>query len=143
MKHKKILRTLINNFIIYDINSIKDRIKNFDFVSFDIFDTLIKRDVVNIDDVFSIIEKKYNNLYINDLIYDFKNKRINSEKKALKNNPDLEEITINDIYNSMSDFNEEKKSKIKKIECEVEIELSTQHKPMYELYQWCIQNGKK
>lgn len=143
MSYKKLLKKFINNSLKFDIESIKKRLTNYEYISFDIFDTLIKRDVVNIEDVFSIVEQKYNRLYKPDSITGFKQLRKESEKKARLNNQELDEVTLAQIYELMEDFGENKKEKLKQLECITELEVCTRHLSLYELFQWCLENGKK
>lgn len=71
-------------------DKILKKIKNYDIVSFDIFDTLLKRNVKEPTDVFSYMEKKYQ-------IDGFCEKRIEAEKTARKKKNGLE-VTLKDIY---------------------------------------------
>ena len=73
-----------------DADKILKEIKNYDIVSFDIFDTLLKRNVKEPTDVFSYMEKKYQ-------INGFREKRIEAEKAARKKKNGLE-ISLEDIY---------------------------------------------
>lgn len=66
-----------------DADKILKEIKNYDIVSFDIFDTLLKRNVKEPTDVFSYMEKKYQ-------INGFREKRIEAEKAARKKKNGLE-----------------------------------------------------
>lgn len=50
-------------------------LKKYNYISFDVFDTLIERDVPDPKDIFSIIEKTTDET-------DFRNKRIKAEKIA-------------------------------------------------------------
>lgn len=70
-----------------------------DCVSFDIFDTLVKRYVSLPTDVFDIVELRYNSLHgtSNEKIRGFKELRINAELKARKKI--IEEVSIDEIYN--------------------------------------------
>ena len=43
-----------------DYNKIKDLIDNYKIISFDIFDTLLKRNTIKPIDIFELVEKKYN-----------------------------------------------------------------------------------
>ncbi|MEC5270230.1 HAD-IA family hydrolase [Heyndrickxia coagulans] len=142
MEYKKKLKTLIYKSISFDPNLIKRKLKNYEYVSFDIFDTLIKRDVNDIYDVFSLVESKYNRKY-SDSVNGFKQVRIESERSAYSKIKGKEEVTLDDIYNIMTLYNDLKKEKLKELEIDTEIRLCTQHKKMFDLYQWCIQNDKK
>jgi len=70
--------------------SIKKKIASYEIISFDIFDTMLLRDVPNPQDIFTVIEQKYK-------IKNFKKRRINAENLARKFSKQ-NEVTINDIY---------------------------------------------
>ena len=129
---KKIVIKIFDIFFSKKYSELYQIVDKYNYISFDIFDTLIKRNVKNPTDLFTIIEIKYQ-------IKDFKNKRIKAEKDAyLKSN--LEEITIDDIYNEL---NIENKEKVKKIEISIEKQFCIQNKPIYELYKYCLEKNKK
>ena len=78
----------------FNISKTLKRIENYEYVSFDVFDTLIKRNVKKPSDIFSLLDKyaqKYN-------INDFKNIRIESERK-IRNKKNF--VTIDDIYDEI------------------------------------------
>ena len=64
------------------MNQLITQIKKYQIITFDVFDTLITRDVYEPQDVFYFVEKRYNNLYHCNC--DFMTKRINAEKNARK-----------------------------------------------------------
>lgn len=136
----KILKRKIKNALddmgVHYYENIIKRISEKEYVSFDIFDTLIKRDVKKPTDVFSIIEHNYK-------IYDFYKRRIEAEKIARKGKVDTTIEKIYDIYNSLylNDINETEK--IKNIEKKVELELCVQNKLLKKVYDFCIENNKK
>ena len=55
----------------------------YEYISFDIFDTLVKRDLERPADVFLVVEKKYQ-MQTGMAIDGFAEKRITAEKKARK-----------------------------------------------------------
>lgn len=122
-----------------EIKKITKKISRYDNVSFDIFDTLIKRNCEKPDDIFEISQKRYNNIS-NAKISNFRNLRINAEIEARNTSKD-EEITLSDIYNNINE--EIDKKTMMKIEKEVEIEFCTQNKDLYKIYEHCVQKGKK
>lgn len=132
---RKIKNSLDDIGVQYYENIIK-RISKKEYVSFDIFDTLIKRDVKKPTDVFSIIEHNYK-------IYDFYKRRIETEKIARKGKVDTTIDEIYDIYNELYLNNINEAEKIKKIEKQVEYELCVQNKLLKKVYDFCIENNKK
>lgn len=111
------------------------KIKNYKYISFDIFDTLIKRNVSSPSDVFEIIEKKYN-------IKDFKKNRIFSERVAREKCNT--EITLKEIYNNMLKFYPDRSmDELIEIEKECEIKLCTLNPFIKDIYEYCKNNDKK
>ena len=106
-------------------DKILKEIKNYDIVSFDIFDTLLKRNVKEPTDVFSYMEKKYQ-------IDGFCEKRIEAEKTARKKKNGLE-VTLKDIYTEFgTDYSDE--------ELETESELLIANDEVYPIFRKCIES---
>ncbi|MCI8730210.1 MAG: glycosyltransferase [Lachnospiraceae bacterium] len=105
-------------------------------VSFDLFDTILKRNVQNPTDVFRLIEMKLNNKYIG-----FKDKRIDAERKARKLKK-REEVTLYDIYKQYSDITKEQINDLIKIEMETEMSILTVNKDIFAVYQKCLEMNK-
>ena len=104
-------------------DKILKEVKNYDIVSFDIFDTLLKRNVKEPTDVFSYMEKKYQ-------IDGFCEKRIEAEKTARKKKNGLE-VTLKDIYTEFgTDYSDE--------ELETESELLIANDEVYPIFRKCI-----
>lgn len=123
------------------INRLIKKISSVDVVSFDIFDTLIKRNVSHPHDVFDIVQQRYNST-TNDSISNFKTFRINAEKKCrLKLNK--EEISITDIYNQLEKVYSKKMiQQLINIEKEVEIDICQFNSEIINIYDWCKKNKK-
>lgn len=88
---KRKIKNALDNMGVHYYENIIKRISKKEYVSFDIFDTLIKRDVKKPTDIFSIIEHNYK-------IYDFYKRRIEAEKIARKGKVDTTIDEIYDIY---------------------------------------------
>lgn len=119
-------------------------------VSFDIFDTLIVRPFFEPTDLFILLENKVNKIMgITDKIR-FKELRIEAEKIArdenkLKN-PMFEDITLDDIYETiqaLTGFNKECIEKIKQEEIKLELNYCCSRKFTKELFDLAIYLGKK
>lgn len=129
---KKIINKVFEALFSKEYKDLYKIVDKYEYISFDIFDTLIKRNIKNPTDIFTIIENKYK-------VKDFKNKRINAEKEArLKSN--LEEITIDDIY---KELDIEDKNEIKETEIALEKNFCQQNKPIYDIYNYCLKENKK
>ena len=75
MDIKKRIKHIVNSYPRLTANQIIKKISDFDVVSFDIFDTLLKRDVAVETDVFEYIGRMYFNRFgVN--IPEFREKRI-------------------------------------------------------------------
>lgn len=133
---KRKIKNALDDMGVHYYENIIKRVSKKEYVSFDIFDTLIKRDVKKPTDVFSIIEHNYK-------IYDFYKRRIEAEKIARKGKVDTTIDEIYDIYNELYLNNINEAEKIKKIEKQVEYELCVQNKLLKKVYDFCIENNKK
>lgn len=108
-----------------------NRIDSVEYVSFDIFDTLLKRDVRKPTDVFSIV-----GIICNEP--DFKLNRINAEKVA-RSKAESKEVTLDDIYRY---YDGERRDILEKREIEYEYLLSTVNKDIVEIYDYVVKNKK-
>ena len=116
--------------------------KNFKYISFDIFDTLVVRNVMKPTDVFKVVEEKYNSIY-KDKISDFSSNRIKAQKDASLKDEKLETL-IEDFYKELENYyDKDVCKKLCKIEKEVEINLCVPNKKYIELYRELIENNKK
>lgn len=106
-------------------------------ISFDLFDTLIKRDVNHYREVFDILEKtivlEYGNKYKG-----LAQKRINAEINA--RNRLKYEITIDEIYDCLEcDIADVVKNKEKSLECA----LAVPNEVMRPIFEYCKRKGKR
>lgn len=132
---KKIIKQLFCKILsVGSTNQILDKVMKYDNISFDIFDTVIKRDINNPSDLFEIIEKKFN-------INNFKEKRIYAEKIARKNS-NCEEITLDEIYNNI-ELSKLNKEKAKELEIELEQNICTKNIEVFEIYKELTKKNKK
>lgn len=98
-------------------------ISKYEYVSFDIFDTIVNRNLINPKDLYDIVQIKYN--MKNEKINNFRESRMISQKKTYEKSP-LEEVTIDEIYENLSEYYpKEVCEKLKKIEKETEINICT------------------
>lgn len=112
-------------------------IDEYDVVSFDIFDTLIKRNLRTPTDVFDLVERQYN-LKHSHSIRNFKSNRIMAERTARKVQLQ-EEVTLRDIYRYL---NYPCKDELMALECELEIAVSTPNYAIQRVYQACLKKHK-
>lgn len=137
---KKMLEKILYNIYSKDYKELYEIINKYDYVSFDIFDTLIKRNVKDPTDIFDVIEKVYSEKY--STINNFKEIRIKAEESARKNS-DKEEITLKEIYKEMSNYNNKEKEILQNLEIQIEKDFCIQNKPIYDFYNYCIKHNKK
>lgn len=115
-------------------------------ISFDIFDTLLKRDVYKPKDLFELIEQGYcSNLSLkSDLsaLQGFAEKRILAERSArdlVKNR----EATLDEIYQNLCGYSEDETKELKELEMIAESRIICDNPLIHSFYSWCIEQGKK
>lgn len=128
---RKILHERLDNWQSGDYESLKKIIDKVEYVSFDVFDTLLKRDVPNPVDIFSIVENNFN-------VSDYKKLRIEAEKRA-RNATSGREVSFQEIIDNIP-VND--KSYCMESEILSEIELATPNCDMLDIYDYCVKNKK-
>lgn len=120
MRIRTILKSIIVRMVtVSDPALIKAAIDRHPVISFDVFDTLLRRDVTVPADVFDRVEKAYN-LTASRTLTDFKRIRMAAERKARRLSP-TEETNIWAIYHQMPYGRE---VKVRLLELELAIERS-------------------
>ncbi len=132
---------LVINLFQTNLNKISRKIEDYDVVCFDIYDTLIKRNISEPADVFDLVEQKYNQISKHK-ITEFKKRRILAESEARKSCLD-EEVTLDYIYDNLESIDINVKTKLKKLEIEIEKKISARNDEMYSIYKKCIDMNKK
>lgn len=112
---------------------------NFDYVSFDIFDTLVFRTVTGPKNVFDIVEAILKEQGYN--IKNFAKKRIQAERKTRWSNKGRE-ICISDIYDNIEIPNVSKNVAMQ-IEKDCEVNLCIGNQMMLSVLNKCLADGKK
>ena len=109
-------------------------------ISFDIFDTLILRNIFYPTDIFKILSIYAKNNFNIDNFYEI---RIESEKNS-RNVENNYECNYNDIYNNVSKKIKNKKicEKLKNRELELELEFCTFNPYMKSIFNYCENNKK-
>ncbi|MGN0145017.1 MAG: HAD family hydrolase, partial [Clostridium sp.] len=121
---------------MYWTKNVINKIRNYKYVSFDIFDTLILRNVLNPNDIFKIIQNKINK-------NDFYTKRINAEKEAVRKSL-REEITLEEIYSNITELkSDNEKEYVMDLEKQTEIKYSVFNPIFKEIIDYCRKNHKK
>ena len=126
-------------------NIIDEKIK---CVSFDIFDTLVTRPFYIPLDLFRLLDNLFNKESGKQSI-NFSKMRVESEKRAREKKelvPDLEEVTLDEIYDTMHEvycLDKTILNKMKKAEIDLEIRFCQRRNTAHELYQLANYLDKK
>ena len=118
-------------------------IKKYEFVSFDVFDTLIKRNVNKPSDVFELVNIAYIQQYgYEGIVNNFKEQRIFAERKVRSISD--QEITLANIYGVLAqDIGLEIAERYKKLEIEVELDICTANQDVLNVFKKCVEFPKK
>lgn len=114
-----------------------DDIAKYEIVSFDLFDTLLKRQVIVPEDIFEVVEHMDTSRFKG-----FKEERIKAESKA-RQLQSGEEVTLKQIYNCFSLFTSEEREYLSNSEIEIEKQYLTVNKDMISLFESCIRSHKR
>lgn len=115
-------------------------IATFDYVSFDVFDTLLFRTTNHYKDVFDLVEVTYNKKY-RGCLRNFKKVRVLAEAKARANQKGRE-VTLDMIY-SYIPYDNQKLIHLKELELDSEIRYCVPNQCMIDLLNECRTKGKK
>ena len=120
--------------------SMLDKVLKYDVVSFDLFDTLITRDVYNPHEVFvymeGVLRKKYGAKY-----QGFAQKRIEAERIAYKRRKE-DDIQLHDIYQVYAARYGTIDSDLQGLEVQCELDLTTTRWDLFQIYEMCVRQGK-
>ncbi|MBB5194459.1 HAD family hydrolase [Anaerocolumna cellulosilytica] len=137
-----------------NIEKIKKCIEGYSYVSFDIFDTLLKRTVEKPSHIFYLAAEEFKKR-TGQVILDYETMRSKAEiharavlddkkSKAGQESPiHSEEITLTDIYRQINGLTVQDKEILMQIEYDLELQLCCENKDMKKLFEWCLENNKK
>ena len=129
-----------------NVERIKKNIDKYNVVSFDIFDTLLKRNVNRTHDIFLYVEKEYNKIH-NNKIENFKEKRIVAEFEAREKKHSYSgEVTIEEIYTELKNKNTDLNIDINdliSIETKLEVAFCQINYDFLPIYNYAIEKKKK
>lgn len=124
-----------------DLNLLKKMIDKYEYISFDIYDTLLKRYTKKETDIFRIVENIYYNRYGKKI--DFLNNRIEAEKISRKRYV-YTEVNYDEIYKELENFYDKDTVNIlKNLELEIEDKFLFCNEEMYEIYNYALSKGKE
>ena len=121
-----------------DIKTIKEKIKNSEVVSFDVFDTLIMRKVLFPEDVFELVERYAQKEGLK--VSEYKKLRIRSDYENPHILPTIYEIY--DYLQVLGNITEDVKRKLLNYEVEVEQNVLIRREDMMELFNYAVALGK-
>lgn len=119
-------------------------------VSFDVFDTLVKRPFYTPTDLFAFLSRDYRLITNSKTGMEFEKIRILAEQqtreKIAKINPTYQDVTLDEIYETIQEeynINNEVLEQLKNKEIEYELRFCDRRNSGYELYQLALEMGKK
>jgi HAD superfamily hydrolase (TIGR01549 family) len=116
------------------------KIDNAEIISFDVFDTLIRRNFLVPSDVF-----RYMQLVLTtenpSLSVDFCARRIEAERLARQRQAN--EISLLHIYNEFCDLSEDDRRYLASLEINVELEVCTVNNDFFPIYEYCLKANKR
>ncbi len=137
---KKVINKNIGNLFYKDEKYIDSLIFNSCVVSFDIFDTLVKRNIPSPEKLFWLVQEEYKNR-TGAQITNYLEIRIRAEEKARKLNI-KEEVTIEEIYDNIDKSVHCDIRLLKEIEQELEIGICCPNLRIKPFFEKAIQEGK-
>lgn len=134
---KKTIKKIVSKTIAETPESIIPILEKSDHkvVSFDVFDTLIKRNVPAPQDVFMILERRYRQIFgkakdISDLRQEAENTA--SARMAFK------EVNLQEIYDAMAEVDQQERQWLMEEEVRIEHTVCQRSYKMGKVYDWCI-----
>lgn len=122
-------------------NKIIEKIKKYKVISFDIFDTVVKRDCCDGKKLFDMMQK--NLAVANSNFKNFAANRVEAERKAREKSR-REEITFEEIYEELQSFYSASEIMLlQENEIKYEKALCKLNKHLSEVYKYCIENKKR
>ena len=115
------------------------KINKYDVVSFDIFDTLIEREVDKPIDIFYLTGCKF---FDENGAKLFQNARIRAERLA-REKSNSGEVTLEDIYKYIDGYDQIQINNFMNMEQEIELNSCYSKVKINPIYRWAIDNGKK
>ena len=131
-------------------NEIKEKIMDpkIKIISFDMFDTLVTRPFFVPSDMFQLLNKEFIKIFNPIYAVDFSRirKKSESELRDINYSKNIDEVTIDEIYDYISDnysLDKTKLNKIKEKELSMELHFCRRRNSGYELYSLAKEIGKK
>lgn len=116
------------------------QLETYKYISFDIFDTLIFRSISNFRAIHQMVQQLYYERYGN-FLDNYPTIRMNAEIAA-RALPGIAEVSMEMIYQKLTQYNDETKIRLKQLEAECEIMNCTPNLPMLKVLNWCVAKKK-
>lgn len=124
-----------------DVLILKEKIDHHAYISFDMFDTLVKRDCWKPTALFDLIQEKINCSF--HIQRNFAELRVKAEKEARKISS-REEVTLDEIYSRLDlGLSAENMENVKAWEEKFEYDCCQRNPFIYPVYQYCVAHHKK
>lgn len=114
------------------------KIEQYEIISFDLFDTLIKRDVKKPEDIFRLIENTFKDS-LKEI--QFAKERKEAYQRAYEKQG--ARCTLNDIYMEIKGIGEEQKDELKNYEIELEKLFCSRNESIFALYEYVLLKKKR
>lgn len=137
---KKHIKKWLSQFFLADKEEILSAMQSVSVVSFDLFDTLIKRKVPSPEDVHILVDKRYSE-QTGQKIMDYQTRRILAEMEA-REISGSREITLKDIFSCFSGLTEEEKATLQDLEMQTEYDVCTPNQYMKSVYDKALADHK-
>ena len=140
--HSSKKNQLSKSFVIPNINQLKKEILQNDIISFDIFDTLVVRNVLDPHDIFSIVEKNIHKKFKKNI--NFYLERIISENECY--NEFSHNFSLDQVYEKLQKklkIDSKLLNSIKKEEEETEIKYSSPRKELIKIFNFAVKKKKE
>ena len=124
-----------------DAKHLLDRLKAYEVISFDIFDTLVKRDVARPVDIHELVGRTYA-ARTGVKIPHYKETRIEAERRA-RTSSEQEEVTLEEIFLHVDALDAQTAEQLKEIELEVELRYCCPNTPLVNVLNALVGLGKR
>ena len=137
---KKLVRKLLTNICAVSPEQVIPAIERVDCkaISFDIFDTLLKRNVSAPADVFLLLEKQYQCKFGSDTRISAL--RSEAERRAVQQTG-RRDVNFREIYQVIEGISEAEREWLMEEEIHIEQTVCQRWQPMGQVYDWCLNHG--
>lgn len=121
----------------FNLEKSKHLCEKYQYISFDVFDTLVKRNVSKPKNIFDLLDYEASKIGINDF------QKIRKEQESLLRN-NQRYVSLDEIYKRIELIVGQKQANIiKQMEIDIEISYCQPNYEIKKLYEYCKLNGKK